>query len=214
MKVIFDFDDVLFNGKKFKGTMFKVLEDRGYENIEKRYDSWRTSGQPFSLLDFITSLDTSLKDEEKEILYEEILSFSMDCVNKDIFTIMKELGKKHCYIVTNGIPEFQMGKIRRSVGLDSVQEIVVVSGSKANVVKEICERHKNEEIIFVDDKILYLNDIKTEGCENLKTVLFNENGLENLKAEMKESEKREANKKVEQEEFQKRGTVFPSVGMR
>lgn len=214
MKVIFDFDDVVFNGKKFKSKMFKVLEDRGYENVEKRYDLLRTNGLPFSLLDFMSDLDPSLEGEEKILLYEVILGFSWECINEDVFRIMKELGKENCYIVTNGTYKFQMDKIRRSIGLNVAEEVVVVSGSKEEEVKKICQRHKDEEVIFVDDKVLYLNDIRTEGCENLKTVLFNENGLENLKAEMKESEKREAHKKVEQEEFQKSGTVFPSIGMR
>jgi hypothetical protein len=197
MKVIFDFDDVLFNSKKFKKEMFQVFEDRGYGSVSSFYEEWRTNGHPFSLLDFMTSIDPSLGENEKGYLYEEILSFCGGCINDGVFRIMNDLGKENCYIVTNGIEEFQMDKIRRSIGLGVAQKVEVVSGSKAEAVREICQEHKDEEVIFVDDKVLYLNNIHTEGCENLKTVLFNENGLENLKAEideLRESEKMEVNK--------------------
>lgn len=35
MKVIFDFDDVIFDAKQFKEVIFRSFEKRGYENIRK-----------------------------------------------------------------------------------------------------------------------------------------------------------------------------------
>jgi hypothetical protein len=200
MKVIFDFDDVLFNSKKFKKEMFQVFEDRGYGSVSSFYEEWRTNGHPFSLLDFMTSIDPSLGENEKGYLYEEILSFCGGCINDGVFRIMNDLGKENCYIVTNGIEEFQMDKIRRSIGLGVAQKVEVVSGSKAEAVKEICQEHKDEEVIFVDDKVAYLNDIYSKECKNLKTVLFDQKGLENLTAQIRFSQKNEEVKKQKSNE--------------
>ncbi len=197
MKIIFDFDDVLFNNKKFKKHLFLLLASRGYHDAEKIYETWRSTGEAFDIFRFLRSLDTSLTDTKVEEFYEEILGFCGECINEKVLEIMKEVGGDNCYILTNGIERFQKDKIQRSIGLDMAKEIIIVRGSKKEEIKEICVRYPSEEIIFVDDKVLYLNDIKGEGYENLKTVLFNEHGLENLKAEIEASRKEEYERTIQ-----------------
>lgn len=187
MKVIFDFDDVIFNAKAFKETLFATLKARGYDDVKTKYDVMRKSEDTFSLLSFLRHVTFDSSEEYVMSLYEEIMQRCPNLVNEEVHEVINELGKENCYIVTHGDKDFQLDKIQRSIGLSSVKEIVVVSGSKAEAIKMLCDRHSNEEVIFVDDKLLFINDLPVTECQNLKTVLFNHNGHINLTAEIAES---------------------------
>ena len=60
-------------------------------------------------------------------------------------------------------------------------EIIVVPDSKKNVVERIAAVHKNEEVVFIDDKISHFEDLDFEKYPNLKTILYDEKGLEKVK---------------------------------
>lgn len=191
MKVIFDFDDVIFDARQFKEFVFRSFEKRGYENIRTAYEAVRTQNKPFSLKEFITHVTFDSSLENVEAIYDEIMSMCPHMLNQQVVLLMKSLGKENCYIVTNGDTEFQLEKIQRSLTSSLVEEIVVVSGSKADEIKKFCHKHQEEEVIFVDDKELFINDLFFDECPNLKTVLFNEHGLENLEAKIEESRNNE-----------------------
>ena len=57
----------------------------------------------------------------------------------------------------------------------------------AEGIQNLCRKHADEEIIFVDNDANFFNDIDMMQCENLKTVLFNENGIGNLEVELQKS---------------------------
>lgn len=198
MKVIFDFDDVLFNAKGFKEKMFSLLLAKGYDTVTEHYERVRTTEKPFSLKAFLLDLDDHMTFEEHHALYEEIMGACRNLVNEEVVRIMKTLGKENCYIVTNGDPEFQIDKIRRSIGEDCVRDIVVVSGDKQEAIATICKRHKDEDVLFTDDKLTFLRNLDVESCPNLKTVLFNEYGLHTLLAEIEASQ-------IEEEKMRKDG---------
>lgn len=187
MKVIFDFDDVIFNTKQFKDSMFQTLAAAGYLEAPLKYTDIRKQGGVFSLRSFIAKVIADSSEENVETLYSEIMNHCKECVNKEVYTLMEKLGKENCYIVTHGDQEFQEEKIKKSIREGLVQQAIVVKGSKAEAIKEICDRYAQEEVIFVDDKLLFLNDVWFEDCPNLKTVLFNENGITNLQAEINAS---------------------------
>lgn len=197
MKAIFDFDDVLFNAKGFKESMFSLLVSKGYSNSTEMYERVRATEKPFSLKAFLRDLDDTMSFETHRALYEEIMDGCSDLVNEQVVSIMKALGKENCYIVTNGDSEFQIDKIRRSIGEDCVREIVVVSGDKQEAIETICKRHKDEDVLFTDDKLKFLKNLDVEACSNLKTVLFNENGLHTLLAEIDASQAEEEKNRKE-----------------
>ena len=151
MKVLFDFDDVIFNSQGFKNFMFQVLKDKGCANLESLYKETRKNGRPFSLHDFIHEANNTFTSEVQEEIYQQIIGISEHCINQEVFGIMKRLGKQNCYIVTSGEPRFQMDKIKRSIGSDVAQEVLVVGASKAEVIQNLCRKHMDEEIIFVDN---------------------------------------------------------------
>ena len=180
MKFIFDFDDVLFYTTKHRlGHWYPFLEKLGisYKEIDEYYKKGRA--EKFSLKKVLAHF--SLQEES----YEEIMRDAKSFLNEELVNIVKTIGKENCYIITYGEKEFQLDKIKRT-GIGSLfSEIIVVSiDEKQDILEEICTRHKDEKIVFIDDKVKHLEDIDFKKCPNLKTILYDEQGLNKLKAEI------------------------------
>lgn len=177
MKFIFDFDDVLFKTTEcFKKRIIEVL---GKYNISRTQieEYWKRERlNQFSVKKMLThfSLDESL--------YEEIMSQNKNFINQEMLEIVKKIGKNNCYLITYGEEKFQLDKIDRSGATSLFKEIFVVPSSKKEIVEKICAQHKDEEIVFVDDKIYNFQDLDLVKYSNLKTVLYDEKGLEKLRA--------------------------------
>lgn len=186
MKLILDFDDVIFNVGELKEKFFSVLEVKGFNNAREEYHLERKSDQPFSLKLFLIRV-CKVKDvpsDEIDAMYEEIMSGIEHFKNEYLFQIIEEIGKENCYIVTSGDKEFQMDKITR-VGVNNlVQEVFVVPNSKKEIMEELCTRFANEKVIFIDNKNKHTEEIDTNKFPNLKAILYNKIGLNTLKAEL------------------------------
>lgn len=185
MKFIFDFDAVLFNTKKFIENNYVCLEKIGIpEDIAKNYYK-EIRGRTFSLKNFISTLLERQKVEGKiEDIYEEMMQECPNLANFSLLKIVERLGKNNCFIVTKGDNDFQRDKIKRSNVAPLFCEIHVVSGSKKEIIEDICNKNKDEKVIFVDDKIKFFEDLDFKKCPNLKTILYDEQGLEKLLAEI------------------------------
>ncbi|KKQ12279.1 MAG: hypothetical protein US26_C0013G0003 [Candidatus Nomurabacteria bacterium GW2011_GWE1_36_71] len=187
IKIIFDFDDVLFdNTKQLKTRMYSCLEKNGISKdvAEKYYKEVREA--EFYLKDFISKLliRHNISKVSQGDIYEEIMCKCKDFVNKDLLGIVNNLGKSNCYIVSNGEKDFQKDKINRSGIYSLFSEVNIVPKSKKDNIERICSENKDSRIIFIDDKPKFFNDLDMERCKNLKTILFDENGLEKLITEI------------------------------
>lgn len=184
MKFIFDFDDVLFHTTKhFKEHILIVMEKIGApRNFVTEYldkERWKL----FSLKKLIARFANG----NKENVYEEIMGKNKNFINNELFALIKKLGKSNCYIVTYGEEEFQRDKIKRA-GIDSLfSEIIIVSGSKKEAVEKICAKHKDETVVFIDDKPKHFEDLDFLKHPNLKTILFDEHGLEKVTSILSQS---------------------------
>lgn len=174
MKFIFDFDDVLFNTTdELIKHIYAVLKKEGVpHNSAKKYLEREVLNR-FSLKKMLVYFSVSPK------LYERILKESKKFVNKELLKIIKKLGKVNCYIITYGDEEFQLDKIKRTNTNSLFSEIIVVSvDEKKELIEKICAKHKNEKVVFIDDKPKHFVDLDFKKCPNLKTILFDERGLE------------------------------------
>ena len=177
MKYIFDFDRVLFNTSLFiTGHIYPAFAELGVSKEEiNRY--FKEKGlKHFSLKGLIKNF--SLEDG----LYTRIMSGCKTLVNEDLIALVKRLGKENCYMLTFGEHEFQKEKIDRSGIADLFSEIFIVPNSKADVLRKICARHKDETVIFLDDKEEHFKGLGD--IPNLRTILFDEQGLAKLRLEM------------------------------
>src|SRR3989344_2382039 len=162
MKLIFDFDDVLFDNKLFKKHLFSVIEKAG-GNRESAEAYYRQVKNAFSLKNFLADIfkRENMRDSVEKT-YAEIMEECKNLVNQELRSIIETAGANNCYLATFGEDEFQREKIKRC-GL----------------------AHPTEKIIFVDDKPEFFAGLDKEKCKNLKTILCDERGLEKLQAEIK-----------------------------
>ena len=186
MKVIFDFDDTLFSTKDFKKYFYSYVGKFGisYESARDYYLNIR--GGEFSLKKYLSDLlaQKGLMGVNVGKVYKDILSQCPNFIDHKLIKLVKKIGRENCYIVSNGEKEFQQDKIKKSGIGKLFGDIHIVPASKKEVIEKICGKNKKERIIFIDDKIRFLNDLDLKKCPNLKTILYDEQGLEKLKAEL------------------------------
>jgi HAD superfamily hydrolase (TIGR01509 family) len=179
MKYIFDFDDTLFHTtKNLREKIYGIYARYGIsrEKVIEYIENERARG--FSLKRLLKHF--SLDDN----LHHEIMSSNQDFVNKEILELAKKAGRENCFIVTSGDDEFQREKIK-TAGLEPLfTEIVVALGSKKDAIERICEKFKNEPVIFIDDKQHFFNDLDFKKCPNLKTVLYTGQTAQKLEQEI------------------------------
>ncbi len=187
MKLILDFDDVLFDTQKLKQRFFTVLSQHGVQNPEKEYHFERKDDRPFSLWLFLKRVCQIEGIPDAGLLYEEVMGVCDECRNEALVEVISELGSENCYIVTNGEDEFQKDKLVRSGVYTLVQGVFIVPGSKKENVESLCQRFKDEEVVFADDKGKFLDDIDEEAAPNLRKVLYDVNGFEKLTAQIQNS---------------------------
>ncbi len=172
MKFIFDFDDTLLDTKKLKQHIFSIIEKYGFsrENAEKSYIQIRHTDIPFSLKDFLSQFtkDNSLIEK----MYKDILDLAPKILHHDIVKMVKRIGKENVFIITNGEEVYQNDKINAAGIRDLFSEIHVVPGSKKDLIADICQKYPDEEVYFLDDKLLFIEDIDLDKCKNLKTILY------------------------------------------
>ncbi len=183
MKYIFDFDDVLFNDTtQFKKHMYSSLSKIGIseEVAIEYYKKVRTKG--FSLRNYLSVLfyHCKIKKIRAEKLHEQIMEDSKKFGNKKLVKLIKKLGKSNCYLVTFGDKDHQLGKIKAINVATLFSKIFIVKRSKKFIVEKICTKHKNEKVIFIDDKNEHFENLDYAKYPNLKTILYTGQTIENL----------------------------------
>jgi HAD superfamily hydrolase (TIGR01509 family) len=169
MKYIFDFDDVLFNTNHgFIEHEYIVLEKAGVsrDSIKEYYKNIKLNDGVFSMIQMLDHFSVPRE------FYTEIMKKNKDFVNQNLLDLIKRAGKDNCYMVTYGEHSFQMDKIKYAGIEEFFSEIIVVQGSKKDSVEKICERYKNEQILFFDDKQEHFDNLDMTKCSNLKTIHY------------------------------------------
>ncbi len=189
MKLIFDFDDVLFeNTLKFKVHMFACFERAGLPQglAEAEYKKARDIGIPFSLKKFIGTLGIKNGFDMEKILnlYAEMMKPAKDYLNQELLQIVQKAGVNDCYLVTNGDEEFQQEKLEATGIASLFKEIYIVPGSKKQVLEKICSQNPKDFFLFVEDREKFINDLDMANLPNLKVIFFDKDGLEKLKSEL------------------------------
>ncbi len=189
MKLIFDFDDVLFNNtKQFKDHMYACLENAGISRIivKTEYMQVRATGVPFSLKKFLETLNTkyNVGTINAADLYAEILYPAKNFLNQDLIAIAEKAGRENCYLVTNGEEEFQKDKIAQTGIAPLFAEVHIVPQGKKEVISEIYNEHKKDKFIFIEDRTRFIDELNLKDMPNLTIIHFDEDGLKKLQEEL------------------------------
>jgi len=188
MKIIFDFDDVLFkNSEKFKDYLFDCIERAGISRgvALEEYKKVRNTYVPFSLKSFIGYLvrQKNLGLDHIQDLYSDIMDEKIkDFLNTELIEIAKHAGRSNCYLVTNGDEEFQKAKVVVTEVESLFTEIFYVPKSKKEAIEKICRDNNTDKLIFIEDREKFIEDLDMSQCPNLTIILFDEQGLQKVKA--------------------------------
>ena len=174
-KYIFDFDDVLFfNTKKFKKHMYKCFEDIGvpYDTVKQYYKIEKEKGWVLGNLVASVLNGENIISVSADNLTEKIMMECKNFINNELIDRIKQLEVEDCYVVTHGVTEYQLEKLRRTNLEPLFTKVFVVQDTKKGPVEMICEQFKNDTVVFVDDKEKRFADLDFEKYSNLKKVLY------------------------------------------
>lgn len=185
MKLILDFDDVIFDTKSFKIKVFSGLDSSGIsaENVESIYQTQRSSFNITTLYrEVIRFAGIVMSQEELEKKIETVLQDLHNYVDERLIQMINNIGKENCYILTAGDSEFQKQKLLFS-GISKIltnEQIIIVGSDKKESLRLVCGLHPNEPIIFADDKEINIQDAQSLMIPNLFPIEYDENGFKKL----------------------------------
>lgn len=171
MKIILDFDDVIFNTRRFNHDYRRAFFVRGIpENVfNDCYHQLSTSGRPGRKLydpqKHFKALGCQLVIEERKL--KEILNKFIKTADKYLFpdaiNFLKKFKKKDLYLVSYGKKGYQDLKISRARVKKYFKKVAILDGAKSRAVAQIIKSEKigkDEQIFFLDDRADWVGDVK------------------------------------------------------
>lgn len=160
MKLIFDFDDTIFDTKRFKYEyFFKCLEKYGISS-EKFEESYLAQRKKDKVYDLNTHLSELISKINPPITPNDVISNIKKDMQDYIFPEFKSVsntyGKDNIFIITHGEINFQQLKIDASRIGDYVARVIIVGGSKQKEIEALCAKYSDEKLFFFDDKFEYV----------------------------------------------------------
>ena len=160
MKVIFYFDDTIFDTKKFKEeALFNAFIQYGFTNefVKNKYQEHRKENGVFELIDFINFVfDKSDKVFNSENIQYEIVKKINTYIKEEYRNLVTRLGRENVFIVSQGDEQFQRLKIKNADMEILAEEIIIVNGKKEEEIRNLCLRWDGEQVLFLDDKFTNL----------------------------------------------------------
>lgn len=164
MKIFVDFDDVIFNARKFKEDLIHIFLKHGItrRDFENSYYTYSKRAQEFGKYynpkDQINVLKKKNSIDHKK-LNKDIDNFMKDLrvyVFDDFYEFVSAFSKKDLFIITYGHKKFQLAKIRGAKVGRYFREILISKDNKINIVSSVIKKYKfspgKEDIILIDDR--------------------------------------------------------------
>jgi len=172
MKIFIDFDDVLFNTRKFKQDIIAVFEKNGVSQEKFRESYWGKTRDLDRQIKFIQekyNIDTKNLEKDLVNLLTDLSAYIFD----DVLDFLKSSDRENMYVVSFGFEEFQRQKIKNSALEKYFQDIVITDKLKSEAIGLIIDKYKiiDQELYFLDDRSEYLGEVKNKFPE-IKTVLI------------------------------------------
>lgn len=179
MRIFIDFDDVLFNTKKFKEDYFKIFKKRGVSR--KIFDECyfnpldNESIKVYDAMEHIKRICARVKIDAL-VFEQEISDFVEDTsqyVFSDVAETLKKFQKKDLTIVSFSQTNFQKSKIIGSGVARFFSKVEIVNVLKGEVIAETIKKDNlqdDQEIYFIDDRTAQIKSVKVAN-PRVKTIL-------------------------------------------
>lgn len=164
MKIFIDFDDVIFNAKKFKNDLIKIFSKNkvSQEDFFRSYEFTKKSlllYKPEKQLQFLIK-DGKIKNLEN--LRRDLDLFMGNLkryVFKDALNFLEKFSIGDFYLLSYGDKDFQAEKIKNSKITDYFKKIIITNKNKAEAIKNLISDPR-ETYFFIDDKIEHLKEME------------------------------------------------------
>lgn len=170
MKVFIDFDDVIFDTKAFIADYKNAFFSHGVspEKFEEcYYDYPRRNGDgtisKYEFRGHLQRLEKSCPEvdiEEVEQSVMMILKNASKYIFEDVGDFIASVDGGEVVIVSYGDAAFQHDKIESSGIMKLVSDVVITDKMKSEAVGEIIGKKANDKMIFIDDRIEQIKDVK------------------------------------------------------
>lgn len=188
MKIFIDFDDVLFNTKKFRKDFEKIFKDSGItkEIFDKYYYTY-----PDKISKGVIQMYNPEKHLERiekkagirtEQLGKKIKKFILDTsayIFSDSFNFLDKFDKQGLFLVSFGKADFQNKKIYNSGLKKYFKKIIITDKLKAKIIQKTLgaeRKEKDEKIFFIDDRIEQMRSVKKENKKIITILLQRKEG--------------------------------------
>lgn len=183
MLIFLDFDDVLFNTKKFKDDYFDLFKKRGvtrdifekfyYDPLDKRVTK---SYSPVTHIERVCK-QLPLDYAGFEELIVQFIGDTRRYVFKDVVKFLKNFPKKELYLISFSKTNFQKLKIFNSGIAEYFSQVKIVDELKGNAIRKIIKnRDADEKIYFIDDRVEHLTDAKIKNPNIITIFLLRKEG--------------------------------------
>jgi FMN phosphatase YigB (HAD superfamily) len=183
MKIFIDFDDVVFNTKKFISDYKKLFQKYGVTQkiFQENYYGYPQKGKGGKLKKYNPEthikilekkMGIDLKNLEKEV--ENFVKKSKRYIFADAQKFLCKFKRKNLFLVSYGENSFQQKKIANSGVAQYFQKIIISDKLKAkeieNISKELQLEISNQDF-FLDDRIEQIENVK-KNYPQITTILI------------------------------------------
>jgi FMN phosphatase YigB (HAD superfamily) len=170
VKIILDFDDVLFNTKEFRSDLKNIFLKNGVPKkvFEKcYYGSTKITKRKLEKYDVIKHIQAIEKEMgiKADNIKKEINGLIKNCqkyIFNDSIVFLNYFSKKNIFLISYTNTRFQNRKISRSGIKKFFRKAILTDGLKSEGIKKIKKdlKPKKELIYFLDDRVEQIEDIK------------------------------------------------------
>lgn len=185
MVVFIDFDDVIFNTRQFRAYLREFYAENGVsqELVQKYYYESDDNNpirvfDPWGLFLRLEKYEKMNVDKLREN-FESQLSDLKRFVFSDVESFLLKIGRESVHLVSFGLPSFQEKKIIGSGVNELVCNFSITGNLKAHMISRILKDEKinpEEKIIFIDDRVEQIEDVKKAFPTTMTIFLCREEG--------------------------------------
>jgi FMN phosphatase YigB (HAD superfamily) len=168
VKIFIDFDDVIFNTRRFKADFQNIFSQFGItDNIfAKSCYNYPPNKKSFPIKTYI--LEKHLEKISQSVSFNKlalgksILNFLKDTrqyVFPDVKNFLKKFSPLELFLISHGKQNFQRKKIKNTQLESYFSAIRISSGQKSQAICPLIKRGK-EKKFFLDDRVHYIEEVK------------------------------------------------------
>jgi len=185
MKIFIDFDDVLFNTKRFKLGYLKCFEKYGVSKEmfdECYYDPLsRGSIKKYDPAKHIRRIFAKHKNIKRE-LEKEIVKFTTDTkkyIFPDVLEFVKKNKRNDLFIISYSKTDLQKAKIANSGISNFFKAVEITNKLKSGAIGMLLKKEKikcsEEAVYFIEDRAEQIENVKKK-YPQIKTILLKRKG--------------------------------------